>query len=106
MTNNFRPNPAFETEVRQQPRFRRLLNDAGKDVAGHANRFAKAAGAPWMRRKAMARNRPIVVDDDGDKVYVVNTDHGGHLLEWGSKNNPPHGPLRRGVRAAGLKLRQ
>lgn len=35
---------------------------------------------------------------------VMATDPFGHLVEWGSANNPPYAPLRRGVLAAGLRL--
>jgi len=35
---------------------------------------------------------------------VINTDPFFHLVEWGSVNNPPYAPLRRGVTAAGLRL--
>jgi len=35
---------------------------------------------------------------------VVSTDPFGHLVEFGSVNNPPYAPLRRGVLATGLRL--
>lgn len=35
---------------------------------------------------------------------VGNTDIAAHLIEYGSKNNPPYAPLRRGVTAAGLRF--
>lgn len=40
----------------------------------------------------------------GKDLYLVNTDAGGHLDEWGSVNNPAWAPLRNGVRRAGFDL--
>ena len=48
----------------------------------------------------------IVVSTDSDEVAVVNTDYGGHLLEWGARTTAAHAPLRSAVRAAGLHFRE
>lgn len=42
------------------------------------------------------------IQTDGDVVY--SDDPFAHLIEWGSANNPPYAPLRRGTLAAGLRL--
>ena len=58
----------------------------------------------WMPSKG---NRgTVVVDASGAEVWLVNTDHAGHLQEWGSEKNEPAAPLRRGVRAAGFDLHE
>lgn len=97
---DFQPNPHFGMQLRRQRSMRAALRRAGNEVAKHATQFARAAGAPWMERAGAERT--IVVVEHDDRVQVVNTDHGGHLQEWGSKHNQPHAPLRRAVNAAGL----
>lgn len=72
-----------------------------EDIKRNAEAEAEAIGAPWMPR---AGHDTIEVGEDEDGVYVANTDHGGHLMEWGSHNNPPHGVLRNAARSAGLNL--
>jgi hypothetical protein len=99
-----RPNPRMVAELRRQPAHRRALAEAAGVARQRAETFARAAGGPWMPRKGSGSNQTIVIDTDGDTIRVINTDHAGHLLEWGSVNNPAHAPLRRGVLAAGFRL--
>jgi GH18 family chitinase len=96
--SRFVPNRQFEDEMRQQSEHRQALEEAAESVQQYASQYADQAGAPWMRRQSEA----IVVSTDGEEVAVVNTDYAGHLMEWGSRNNAAHAPLRRAVRAAGL----
>jgi hypothetical protein len=100
MSGKFIPNPKFEDEIRRQPAHRQALVESADVVRVHASRFAEQAHAPWMK----SQSKTMQVVTDADDVAVVNTDHGGHLMEWGSKNNPAHAPLRRAVRAAGLRF--
>lgn len=97
----FRRNPFFEPQVRAGIDLRRALAAHAEEAAREAGRIAAAAGAPWMPRH---RGDVVTVDESGTEVRVVNTDHGAHLQEFGSRNNPPHAPLRRGARAAGMRL--
>lgn len=98
----FRANPRLREQIERQAAYQAGLAKLAESARDHAARFADAAGAPWMRR---GRQDTVVVDKSGDQVRLVNTDYAGHLQEWGGRNNPPHAPLRRGVRAAGLDLR-
>jgi hypothetical protein len=98
----FRPNPQFALQLAADAEHRAALERAARDVAREADRFARQAGAPWMPRDD---ERVTVVDTDGP-IRVVATDYGAHLREWGSRNNAPHAPLRRGVRAAGYDLEE
>jgi hypothetical protein len=100
MSSRFVANRKFEADIRSQPGYRQALEEAADVVRDRAAQFADQAHAPWMKRQ----RETIVVSKDADSVSVVNTDYAGHLMEWGSKNNPAHAPLRRGVRAAGLHL--
>jgi hypothetical protein len=96
--SKFVPNRRFEAELREEIEYRQALEDSAQAVSDAASQFADQANAPWMSRQA----ETIAVSTDADEVAVVNTDYAGHLMEWGSRNNPAHAPLRRGVRAAGL----
>lgn len=98
----FRPNPRLAEQLRAQPKFQAAMRAVAEPARAAAEQFARAAGGPWMKRKSA--KGLIVVDITADGARITNTDHGGHLAEYGSRNNPPHAPLRRGVRAAGLKL--
>jgi hypothetical protein len=102
MSAKFVPNPKFAATIRSQPECRKALEQAADAVAGHAATFARVARAPWMKRQS----ETIVVSTDADRVAVVNTDYAGHLMEWGGKHNPAHAPLRRAVRAAGLRFEE
>ena len=45
------------------------------------------------------------IGTEGQQVFVSNADRWFyHLAEFGSANNPPYAPLRRGARAAGCRL--
>lgn len=98
----FVPNPNLAAAIEAQPEFRAALRETVEPARVEADRIARAAGAPWMPR----RGAPdlIVVSDTPDGVRLTNTDHAAHLQEFGSRNNEPHAPLRRGARAAGLKV--
>lgn len=60
-----------------------------------------SAQGPWMPRKGHAVVE--VVEEEGH-LFIVNTDYAAHLIEWGSVNNPPFAPLRRGAAAAGFGI--
>lgn len=104
--SRFRRNAGLEHELRATSEFRRELARAAEPARARAEGFAKAASGPWLPRRGSGTNQTIVVDISADGVRLVNLDHAAHLLEWGSANNPPHAPLRRGVRAAGLRLEE
>jgi hypothetical protein len=75
-------------------------------IAGKAEVAAAQARALAHRIMPAGRGQNIRVEREGTKILVANHDHGGHLDEWGSINNPPYAPLRRGVRSAGLRFRE
>jgi len=103
-------NRSLEEELKASPRYREVLKDAASEVRKNASLFGRAAHAPWMPPTAQSARghlntgRMFVIDEEAGKVFLVNTDYAGHLVEWGSKNNPAHAPMRRGVRAAGLRF--
>lgn len=94
----FRPNPNFAKELQAQPEFTR----AKVRVAEAAKRKAEALSPKETGHYA----RQFVVTEEDGEVKLGNRDIAAHLIEWGSSKNAAHAPLRRGVRAAGLTLRE
>lgn len=95
----FRLNPNLDRELAEMPGVIEQIAEAAAPSAEHAERFA---GRPWMPRKGYTDQIEIVTEDG--QVLLVNHDHAAHLKEYGSRNNPPTAPLRRGAQAAGLTL--
>lgn len=98
----FVPNPRFADEIKGQDEYREGLQEIAGEVKRQAEPIQRQASGPWIPRKGQSEQ--VAVGEDSDGVYVALTEHGGHLIEYGSKNNPPHAPLRRGARAAGLEV--
>ncbi len=98
----FVPNPDLVEQIKAQPEYGQALREVVEPAARAAESFARTAGEPWMPRRGA--KGLIVVDITEDGARITNTDHAAHLAEFGSRNNPPHAPLRRGARAAGLNL--
>lgn len=46
----------------------------------------------------------VEADHRGPVGRVASFDPFAHIIEFGSKNNPPYAPLRRGVEATGLRV--
>jgi hypothetical protein len=95
----FKPNPGFEAELRKSASFRAAM----RGEAGRAAREARKL-APQGETGGFAAS--IVAFDDGEMIGIRTTDPFGHLGEFGSVNNRPYAPLRRGVVAAGLRLQE
>lgn len=97
--SSFRRNPLLEKQLEAEMKALGILRP-------HAG--AAAAKAETFTRHAMPRSatRRVVVGVVDGEVAVINTNFGGHLEEWGLARTPVYAPLRRGVRAAGLKLRE
>lgn len=97
--SRFRRNRLLDEEIRSSPRFLAERHAA-------AERVKRAATMAAPKGKTGGYARRFTVEVDGNDVAVGNTDFAAHLVEFGSANNPPYAPLRRGVRAAGLRLEE
>lgn len=75
----------------RSPELRQALRKAGRAVAAEAEPLT-------------APEHSVRVVDHGRVVRVVNTSPEAVREEWGSAKEEPRAPLRRGVRAAGLRL--
>lgn len=87
----FRPRKTFEREVRQQPQYKAAMAERA-EVLGHVIQAAAPYNTGYYYRRVRAR---------GNKVYT--RDFFWFLVEWGSVNNPPYAPVRRSVRALGMR---
>lgn len=96
MSVTFKPNRNLQRDLERQAAYQAMLERKAKN----AERFAIAA-SPDLTGGYKRRFTVTVVDG---RVLLGNTDIAAHLIEFGSINNVPHAPLRRGVRAAGLRL--
>lgn len=93
----FRPNPHFDREFSRTAGARAHI----RRRAEAARRFA-IGSAPRGATDDYATSIDVV--ERGTKTYVRTNDFAGHMVEFGSVNNPPYAPIRKGVRAAGLRL--
>jgi hypothetical protein len=86
------PRARWEREIRAQPTFDTAMNARARTVAAAVRTVAPEETGYYRRRIRVIGNS------------VVSTDPFGHLVEFGSVNNPAYAPLRRGTLAAGLRL--
>lgn len=86
------PNPAFTTEVQEQPQHVKGMRTITKAAAKVVRRVAPHRTG-YYERHVRARAQAIQA-----------TDPFWHIVEWGSVNSRPYAPLRRGLRAAGIRL--
>lgn len=87
----FRERKTFERELRQQPQYKAAMAERA-EVLGHVIE----AAAPYKTGYFVRRVRPR-----GNRVFL--RDFAWHWVEFGSIHNPPYAPVRRSVRALGLR---
>jgi hypothetical protein len=95
----FRRNAEAEAELARDPAVVHELEQKALEARRKIELIAPSGPTGLYKRS-------IVVFRDGDAVAVGSTDFAAHLIEWGSVNNAPYAPIRRGVRAAGLDLHE
>ena len=91
----FQRNPAFAKEIRDDPGVKRVLEEYARRGADGA----RAVGNAIRDTGAYANS----IRQDGTRV--VSDDPGAMFIEFGSVNNPPFAPLRRGADATGASVR-
>ncbi len=88
------PNPLFDEEVREQPQHEKGMRVITKKVARAVRIAARASrNTGYYERRVKAKAQGVVASD-----------FAWHWVEFGSVNNPPYAPFRRGLRAAGIRL--
>jgi hypothetical protein len=88
----YRPNPAFEAEVLAEEKFQRGIRKRTKEIA-EVVQAVSPRHTGYYKRHVKAKGDRIVA---GDPFW--------HIVEFGSVNNPAYAPLRRGMRAAGIRF--
>jgi hypothetical protein len=94
----FKPNPLFISGLEGEAALDALLDSKAAEAKSEAEAAAPDVTGYYKGKfkitKLTGRRR------------LGNLDPFAHLTEWGSANNEPYSPLRRGVAAAGLHLRE
>lgn len=90
----FTANPRFLDELKEDPATRATMQ-------GFANRALEFARIESPSKTFSDR---LDVEVDGDEVALISTWSLWAIIEYGSVNNPPYAPMRRGIEAAGLQL--
>jgi hypothetical protein len=94
MTFRFARNLAFQAEIEAEARYKAEMHELAEKVAENARQLAPRDTGQYASS--------IIVQGS----IVATTAFAGHMVEWGSVNNPPYAPLRRACRAAGLRVRE
>lgn len=95
------PNPLFEEEVEKELEFKEGIWATSKKIAALVKAFAPVREAKFKRRLPPGvYKRRIKALTTG----VMADDPYWHWIEFGSVHNTPKAPMRRGFRAAGLRL--
>lgn len=92
MSRPFRARKTFTKEVRGQPEFQAGLRERAKVLAAVVIAAPPYATGYFDRRVKARRNRVVLLDPFW------------HLVEYGSANNPPYAPVRKSVRALGMRF--
>jgi len=92
--SEFKANPSFEEELNAEPGVQATRHQYAQAAA----EGARAVGAAIADTGDYARS----IEVDGGTVY--STDPGAAYIEFGSVNNPPFAPLRRGVDGTGVVI--
>lgn len=92
MSTRFVPNPHAAEDLQQTEEYKAAMAAIAIKVAAEVEDAAPHVTGYYEGHIA------------ADGATVVASDPFWHLVEFGSINNPPYAPLRRGVVAAGLRF--
>jgi hypothetical protein len=96
----FTPNPAGIVDLMTDPGMKLLVVGATAAVRDEAE-----AGSPRRTGHfATSFTTEVETTATGPVGTLGNSDVGAAAIEFGSVNNPPYAPIRRAVRATGLRL--
>lgn len=94
---NFRPNPAFESQVKKTREYKDALEEVTEGARGVAIVIAP--------RRTGAYSRSFVIVREHGELRFGNKDFKAHWIEWGASGRmEPHHVLTRAVEIAGIKL--
>ena len=92
------PNPFFLAQLKAQREHMQGMAEIAESV--------KDAARDVAPERTGAYKDSLAVSQDGMRTAVITTDFAGHIIEFGSRNNPAYAPLRAGARKAGLRLEE
>ena len=92
----FVPNNDLQQELEQTPEYQGVL-----EQVANAAKVRAVAIAPEVTG---AYKRSVTVVNEQNRVFIATSDPFGHLVEYGSRNNPAYAPLRRAVQSIGLRV--
>lgn len=89
---------ALTKYLREDPGIQLVLDGAVQAIEDKAIELAPEHTG-YYRKRFSWRRYPL-------RRRLRNTDPFAHLIEWGSANNPAYAPIRKAVRALGLKFKE
>jgi hypothetical protein len=108
MSIRFRPDPGLADELGGDPAFRRWVLARAIDVRKEIPSRLPVGRSGGRRVQAFARKSFAEVEGTGRDVHaVVGTKWRlGHIIEFGSVNNPAYAPVRKSVLALGMRFEE
>lgn len=103
MTTRVIPDPDGIDQLLNEPAVLALVAKGAQDVAANARAIAPLGREGFLKRSYRAT--PARVSADGVTATAYTISMAGHWAEWGSVNNPPYAPLRRGAERLGFRTR-
>jgi hypothetical protein len=100
-----RLDPAAIARLKTSPGFRAAQRAAAEEIVRQARAVAPDGGTHPGYRESLGVTDGRHLGVAQGEIRAETTDFAGWIIEHGSINNPPYAPLRRGARAAGLRLR-
>jgi hypothetical protein len=91
-------NPAWGEQIKMTQEYRDGMNTICEKAADSVRREAPERTGDFKDS--------IKTFERASTRGVMSDDWAAHIVEFGSANNPPYAPFRRGVRAAGLRLEE
>ena len=101
MPIRYEPNPFYEVGIEKQEQFIRGRHSIVKEITRLAKLFAPVRD-PRYKRRLLPGVYKRRLRAGADRIEAP--DPYWHWIEFGSVNNVPKAPIRRAVRAAGLRL--
>lgn len=92
------PNPFFAAQLIAQREHQEGMAELAEQIAAAAREVAPERSGDYKDS--------IEVAQSAGRTAVITTDFAGHLVEFGSRNNPAYAPLRNGARKAGFALEE
>lgn len=98
----YQPNPQGVQALDRTPEMMKFLKDEAEKAAAAAKGFAPVLTGTY-RDSIKADSK---ISDGKATGFIYATDFKAVWIEYGTSTNPTYAPLRKGVEAAGLKVKE